>query len=68
MTFLVAMFAVPGCVYMPESVFILNVEVFGVSDSLGERIRIFSVGNVELIFQNWSTLSMPRPSSSSIHA
>ena len=52
MALLVAMFAVPGCVYMFESVFFLNVEVFVVSDSLGERIRIFSVGKVELIFQN----------------
>ena len=25
---------------------------------LGERIHIFSVGNVELIFKNWFTLSM----------
>ena len=31
-------------------VFILNFELFGVSDSLGEMIRAFSVGNVELIF------------------
>ena len=58
MTLLVAMFAVPGCVYMLESVFFFNFKPFGVSDSLGERIRIFSVGNVELIFKNWSTLSM----------
>ena len=43
---LVAMFAVPGGVYMLNSVFFLNAEVFGVSDSLGEKI---SVGNVELI-------------------
>ena len=35
MTYLVAMFAVPGCVYMLDSVFFLNVEVFGVSDFLG---------------------------------
>ena len=41
MTLLVAMFAVAGCVYMLESVFFLNIEVFGVSDSLGERIHIF---------------------------
>ena len=41
------MLAVPGCVYMLDSVFFLNAEVFGVSDSLGEKI---SVGNVELIF------------------
>ena len=33
MTFLVAMLDVLGCVYMLESVFFLNVEVFGVSDS-----------------------------------
>ena len=46
MTLLVAMFAVPGGVYMRNSVFYLNAEVFGVSDSLGEKI---SVGNVELI-------------------
>ena len=68
MTFLVAMFAVAGCVYMLEGVFFLNVEVFGVNDSVGERIRVFSVGNVELIFKNWFRLSMPRPSSLSIHA
>ena len=54
------MFAVPGCVNMLESVFFLNVEVFCVSDSLGERFGIFSVGKVELIFQNWPTLSIPR--------
>ena len=42
-----AMLAVPGCVYMLDSVFFLNAEVFGVGDSLGEKI---SVGNVELIF------------------
>ena len=53
MTLLVAMFAVAGCVYMLESVFFLNVEVFNVNDSVGERIRVFSVGNVELIFKNW---------------
>ena len=68
MTLLVAMFAVAGCVYMLESVFFLNVEVFGVTDSVGERIRVFSVGNVELIFKNWFRLSMRRPSSLSIHA
>ena len=50
---------------MLKSVFFLNAEVFVVSDSLFERI---SVGNVELIFKNLFTLSMPRPSSSSIHA
>ena len=68
MNLLVAMFAFAGYVYMLESVFFLNVEVFGVSDSLGERIHIFSVGNVELIFQKWFTLTMPCPSSSLIHA
>ena len=57
------MSAVAGCFYMLENVFFLNVEVFGVSDTLGEMIRIFSVGNVELIFENWCTLSMLRPSS-----
>ena len=56
------MLAVPGCVYMLESVFFIYFEVFGVRDSLGERIRIFFVGNVELIFKNWFRLSMPRPS------
>ena len=62
MTLLVAMFAVPGCVYMLESVFFLNVEVFGVNDSLGERIRVFSVGNVELIFKNCFALrSLSKP-------
>ena len=55
MTLLVAMFAVAGCVYMLESVFFLNVEAFDVSDSLVERIHIFSDGNVELIFKNWFT-------------
>ena len=63
MTLLVAMFAVAGCVYMLESVFFLNVEVFGVNDSVGERIRLFSVENVEFIFKNWFRLSMRRPSS-----
>ena len=67
-TLSVAMFAVAGCVYMLESVFFLNVEVFGVNVCLGERIRVFSVGNVELIFKNWFRLSMRRPSSLSIHA
>ena len=38
MTLLVAMFAVGGCVYMLESVFFLNVEVFGVNDFVGERL------------------------------
>ena len=43
MTLLVAMFAVAGCVYKLKSVFFfLNFEVFGVSDSFGERIDIFS--------------------------
>ena len=68
MTLLVAMFVVAGCVYMLESVFFVNVEVFGVTDSVGERIRVFSVGNVELIFKNWFRLSMLRPTSLSIHA
>ena len=70
MTLLFVIFAVAGGVYMLESVFFLNVEVFGVSigDSVGERIRVFSVGNVELIFKNWFRLSMRRPSSLSIHA
>ena len=68
MTLLVVMFAVAGCVYMMESVLFLNVEVFGVNDSVGERIRVFSVENVELIFKNWFSLSMRRPSSLSIHA
>ena len=68
MTLLVAMFAVAGCVNMLESVLFLNVEVFGVTDSVGERIRVFCVGNVELIFKNWFRLSMRRPSSLSIHA
>ena len=38
------MFAIPGCLDMLESVFFLNFELFGASDSLGERIRVFSVG------------------------
>ena len=68
-TFLVAIFAVPGCAEMLESVFFFKkVQAFGVSDSLGERIHIFSVRHVELIFQKWFTLSMPRPSCSLIHA
>ena len=41
---------------MLESVFFLNVEIFGGNDSLGERIRIFSCGNVELIFRTGSHL------------
>ena len=65
MTLLVPMFAVAGCVNMLESVFFLNIEVFGVTDSVGERIRVFSVRNVEHIFKNWFRLSMRRPS---IHA
>ena len=68
MTLLVAMLAVSGCVYMLESVFFLNVEVFGVNDPLSERNRVFPIGNVELIFKNWFTLSMLRLSSLSIHA
>ena len=47
MTLFVATPPVPGGVYMLDSVFFVNAEVFGVSDSLGEKI---SVGNVELIF------------------
>ena len=35
---LVAMLSVPGCVYMLESVFFLNAEVYGVSDSVGGKI------------------------------
>ena len=46
-----------------EIVFFQDFKPFGVSDSLGERIPVFSVGNV-----NEFTLSVPRPSSSSIHA
>ena len=58
------MFAVPGCVYILESVFfVLHFQLFDVSDSFRERIRVFSVGNVEPIFQNRFTLSMQRPSS-----
>ena len=55
------------CLHAGEC-FVLKVEVFGVSDLLGEAICVFSVGNVKLIFENWFTLSMPRPSSSSIDA
>ena len=55
--------AVAGCVWMVEIVFFLNFWLFGVRDSLGEIIRVFCVGNVKLIFQNWFTLSMLRPSS-----
>ena len=61
MNLLVAMFAVAGCVYMLESFSFFNVEVFGVNDSVGERVRVFSVGNVELIFKNWFRLSVRRP-------
>ena len=48
MMFLVAMFAAPGCASMLDSVFLSNFKPFGVSHSLGERLRVFSVGNVEL--------------------
>ena len=48
--------------------FLINVKPFGVNDPFGERICVFSVGNVELIFQNWFAISMSRPSSSLIHA
>ena len=68
MKFSVATFAVSGCAEMLEIVFFLNFKLFGVSDSLGESIGVFSVENVELIFQKWFTLSMPRPSCSLIHA
>ena len=61
MTFLVPMFAFPGCAYMLESVFSLNFKLFGVCDSLSERIGFFSVGSVELIFKNWFMLSIPHP-------
>ena len=44
--FIGGMFAATGCIYVLESVFVLNVEVLGVNDSLSERIRVFSVGNV----------------------
>ena len=47
---------------MLESVLFLNFKPFAVCDSLGERIRVFYVGNGELLFQNCFTLSMPRPS------
>ena len=44
------------CLAAGECVFFFqNFKPFGVSDSLGERIRVFSVGNVELIFKNWFT-------------
>ena len=61
MTLLVAMLALPGCVYMMESVFFLIVEAFGAIPSVKGFIS-FSVRNVELIFKNWFTLNMPRPS------
>ena len=51
---------------MLESV--LNFKAFGVSDSLGERIRIFPVENVEHVFQNWFRVSVPSPSNSLINA
>ena len=57
MMFLVAIFAVSGCAKMLESVFFSNFKPFGVSNSLGKSIRLFSVGNVELIFQKWFTLA-----------
>ena len=41
MTLLVAMFAVPGCVYMLEIVFFLNVEVFGVHDPSAKGFASF---------------------------
>ena len=44
---------------MLENAF-LNVKLLGVSELL--TIRVFSVGNVELNFKNWFTLSIPRPS------
>ena len=44
---------------MLESVFLLKFKPFG--DSLGERIGVLSVGNVELFFQNWFMLSMSHP-------
>ena len=50
MTLLVTMFAVAGCVYVLESVFFLNVESLVLAIPLGERIHIFFIGNVELIF------------------
>ena len=48
--------------------FFFNFKPFGVSNSLGESIRVFSFGKMELIFQKWFTLGMPCPSSSLIHA
>ena len=36
---------------MLESVFVLKFELFGVSDLLSEMIRVFSVGNVSLVFR-----------------
>ena len=37
--------------------FFQNFKTFGVSDSLGERIRVFSVGNLELFFRINSRLA-----------
>ena len=56
-TLLVAMLAVPGCVYMLESVFFLNVEAFGVSDSFGERIHIFLLEMWSLFLRTGSRLA-----------
>ena len=64
MTFLLA---VLGCLDAGECFLFKLLKLFAVTDSLGEMIRVFSVANVELIFQNWFTLNMARPSSSSIH-
>ena len=41
---------------------VFNSKPFGVSDSLSETIRVSSVGNMELIFQNWFAVSVTRPS------
>ena len=35
---------------MLQSVFFLNFELFGVGDMFGERITVFSVGNVEVSY------------------
>ena len=51
------MCAVAGCVYMLKNVFFSNVEVFGVSDSLGERIHIFSSGMWSLFLRTGSRLA-----------
>ena len=41
------MFAVPGCALdAGDCFFFQNFKPFGVSDSNGERIPVFSVGNV----------------------